>query len=192
MTDKKSRPLRVVLIGPESTGKTRLASDLARHYGVSWSTEYAREYVQRKGTSVQYLDVEAIGRGQQMGEDRALARATGLGAPLVILDTDLVSTLVYSRHYYGECPGWIEPEARRRLGDLYLLHHVDVDWVADGSQREQPGRRTELFEEFRATLEGLKVQTDEVRGGWDERARHAIECVDRLLTRDASRRSESS
>jgi len=191
MTDKKSRPLRVVLIGPESTGKTRLASDLARHYGVPWSTEYAREYVRQKGTSVQYPDVDAIGRGQQMGEDRALARAIGLGAPLLILDTDLVSTLVYSRHYFGECPRWIEPEARQRLGDLYLLHHVDVDWVADGSQREQPGRRTELFEEFRATLEGLKAQVDEVRGGWDERARHAIECVDRLLIRDASRRSES-
>ena len=54
-----------------------------------------------------------------------------------------------------------------------------------------PGMEPVLFEEFRATLQGLKAPVDEVRGGWDERASHAIECVDRLLTRDASRGSES-
>ena len=72
----------------------------------------------------------------------------------MVLDTDLVSTMVYSRHYYGDCPRWIEEDAARRLADLYLLHHVDVEWVADGRQREQPERREELFARFRATLRG--------------------------------------
>ena len=104
-----------------------------------------------------------------------------LGVPLVVLDTDLVSTMVYSRHYYGRCPEWIEGEARVRLGTLYLLHHVDVDWVPDGHQREQPQRREELFERFRATLQDLGGRVCDVRGSWDERRRRAIEGVDRLL-----------
>jgi nicotinamide riboside kinase len=125
--------------------------------------------------------VEPIGRGQKAGEDVAIERATAAGAALVVLDTDLVSTMVYSRHYYGDCPPWIEEEAARRLGELYLLHHVDVEWVADGRQREQPERRAELFERFRATLAGLGAGVAEVVGPWDERRRLAVGAVDALL-----------
>jgi nicotinamide riboside kinase len=110
-----------------------------------------------------------------------IARASLRGAPLVVLDTDLLSTMVYSRHYYGECPEWIEREARARLGDLYLLHHIDVDWIPDGHQREQPQRREELFERFRAVLQDLGAGVCDVRGGWDERKHRAIDGIDRLL-----------
>ena len=175
------QPLRVVLLGPESTGKTRLAGDLAERYGVPWSPEYARAYVEIGNEPLVFADVDAIGQGQKAGEDAAVAEAERMGVPLVILDTDLVSTVVYSRHYYGDCPEWIEQEAERRLGDLYLLHHVDVAWVADSSQREQPERRQELFDRFRATLDQLGAEVDEVRGTWPERTRHAVESVDRLL-----------
>jgi len=180
--DPPDVPLRVVLIGPESTGKTRLASDLSVHYDVPWSPEYAREYVEGRKGPVEYSDVEAIGRGQKAVEDEARGRASRLVRPLVVLDTDLVSTAVYSRHYYGDCPEWIEREAGERLADLYLLLHVDVGWVADGSQREQPERREELFQRFRGTLQELGAQVDEVRGTWREREQQAIERVDRLLS----------
>jgi NadR type nicotinamide-nucleotide adenylyltransferase len=175
------KPARVVLIGPECTGKTWLAGELAARYGVPWAPEHAREYVDRHGVALSYADVDPIGRGQEAGEDSAIARAIAEGAPLVVLDTDLVSTMVYSRHYYGDCPGWIAEQAARRLGELYLLHHVDVPWVADGNQREQPERRKELFERFRATLAGLGAHVAEVIGPWDQRRRLAVEAVDRLL-----------
>jgi NadR type nicotinamide-nucleotide adenylyltransferase len=174
-------PLRVVLIGPESTGKTRLAEELATRYGVPWSPEYAREYVVGRREPLGPGDVDAIARGQKAGEDAAIAHARRLGEPLVFLDTDLVSTWVYSRHYFGDCPDWIEREARARAGDLYLLHYVDVAWVADGLQREEPERRGELFELFRTTLQGLGAAVQDVRGSWEERRRHAIQTVDRLL-----------
>jgi NadR type nicotinamide-nucleotide adenylyltransferase len=173
--------LRVVLIGPESTGKTRLASDLAERYGVPWAPEYAREYVEVLDRPLGFADVDAIGRGQREGEDAALAQARRLGVPLVVLDTDLVSTKVYSRHYYGDCPEWIERAARERRGHLYLLHHVDVDWVADGHQRAAPERREELLALFESTLHGLEAPTTPIRGSWDERTRRAMESVDRLL-----------
>jgi NadR type nicotinamide-nucleotide adenylyltransferase len=177
------RPARVVLIGPECTGKTWLTGDLARHYGAPFSVEYARVYVERHGSALSYADVDPIGQGQRGEEDAALARAHAQGAPLVLLDTDLVSTAVYSRHYYGDCPPWIEQEASTRLGDLYLLHHVDVEWVSDGLQREQPERRIELLGRFRAALDSLGAAVAEICGTWDERRRRAQGAVDALLSR---------
>lgn len=175
------RPARVVLIGPECTGKTRLAETLALRHGAPWSPEHAREYVGRAGRTLTGADVESIARGQRQAEDEALERAAREGARLVLHDTDLVSTSVYARHYYGDCPAWIEEEARRRLGDLYLLHHVDVSWRADGLQREQPERRGELFALFEATLDRLGAPRAEVFGDWDARERRAIEAIDRMM-----------
>jgi nicotinamide riboside kinase len=121
------RLFRVVLIGFECTGKTWRAGQLVGHYGVPWVFEHAWEYVDRHGAALTYADVDPIGRGQKAGEDAAIERATAAGAALVVLDTDFVSTMVYSRYYYGGCPSWIEEEAARRFGVLYLLHHVNVE-----------------------------------------------------------------
>ena len=176
---------RVVLIGPECTGKTWLAAELARHYGVPWSPEHARAYVERHGAALGFADVDAIGRGQRQGEDEAIAAAAAAGAPLVLLDTDLVSTGVYARHYYGECPAWIDEEARRRRGELYLLHEIDVEWQADGFQREQPQRREELFDRFAAALDALGARVAPVRGPWEERRRRVLAAISGLLAEDA-------
>ncbi len=179
------RPARVVLIGPECTGKTWLTHELARHYGVPWAAEHARAYVEGSGRAPAYADVDAIGRGQKAGEDEAVARAEAAVSACVVLDTDLVSTMVYSRHYYESCPRWIEEDAAHRLADLYLLHHVDVGWVADGHQRAQPERRAALFESFQRTLLALGARTADISGSWDERRRRAVAAVDALLAERA-------
>ena len=67
------------------------------------------------------------------------------------------------------------------MADLYLLHHVDVEWVADGQQRQQPQRRGELFELFRRTLQDLGAPVADVFGSWDERRARAVAAIDSLL-----------
>ena len=173
-------PFRIVVIGPECTGKTTLARELAAELGTSASREWARDYVERVARGLTAADVEPIARGQAEAEDAAVDEARRAGAASVLLDTDLVSTCVYARHYYGDCPPWIEAEARSRLGGLYLLLHPDVPWVAEGFQREQPGRRAELLGLFRDTLAAWGARVVEVRGGWDERRATAIAAVARV------------
>ncbi|MCH7825440.1 MAG: ATP-binding protein, partial [Acidobacteria bacterium] len=123
---------RVVVTGSECTGKTTLAGALARHYQVPWVPEFARRFVSEKGAAPAFADVEAIARGQVALEDEVAATAS----TLLIQDTDLLSTVVYSHHYYGACPAWVEAALQERCADLYLLAGIDVPWVADGDQRE--------------------------------------------------------
>ena len=172
-----AEPTRVVVIGPECTGKTTLARELADRFGVPWVPEFARAFVDRARRPVRFEDVDAIGRGQLAAEDEARRR----GGPLVVLDTDLVSTWVYSLHYYRDCPAWIEHAARERLSELYLLLGTDVPWVPEGYYREQPERREELYTLFERTLEGLGARMVEVRGTWDQRRAAAIAAIEKLL-----------
>ena len=109
--------IRVVVTGSECTGKTTLAEALAEHYHTECVAEYARRFVLHKGAPPVYADVEAIARGQIALEDEV----TGRSPDLVFQDTDLLSTVVYSRHYYGDCPAWIEDALMHRVPDLYLL-----------------------------------------------------------------------
>src|SRR6185437_15178771 len=104
---------RIVLTGPEATGKTTLASALARHFRAPWLPEMARAYATDVRRELTAADAEIIAARAITAEDAALAK----DPPLLILDTDLISTVVYVRHYYGPCPAWIEDGARARRGD---------------------------------------------------------------------------
>jgi nicotinamide riboside kinase len=87
---------------------------------------------------------------------------------LVILDTDLISTVVYSRHYYGQCPEWIEAEAQARKADLYLLTDIDVPWT-DDDVRDTAAARVALHGQFAATLAAYGANFVTIRGDWQQR-----------------------
>jgi len=171
---------RVVVTGSECTGKTTLAGDLARQFGTVCVAEYAREYLDRKvattGLPLDERDVEPIARGQIAAEDRGAATAKGL----LVLDTDLVSTTVYARHYYGACPAWIDQAARDRRGDLYLLCDIDVPWVAD-SVRDRPHHREHIHALFVEALHTLGAPYVLIRGSWAARLTTAVAAVSEVL-----------
>jgi NadR type nicotinamide-nucleotide adenylyltransferase len=152
-------PLRVVVIGSECTGKTTLARALAGRFRAPWVPEFCRAFQESKGAPLDMSDVEPIARGQIAEADEAEARATDL----LVLDTDLVSTVVYARHYYGECPAWVEDAARARRADLYLLCAPDLPWEADGL-RDRGDRRAELHALFAEALSKLGATVRLVTG----------------------------
>ncbi|HET7462291.1 MAG TPA: ATP-binding protein [Longimicrobium sp.] len=181
-----SRPLRVVVTGSESTGKTTLAARLAAHYGTPWTPEFARTYVDALARPLTRGDVEPIARGQLAGERDAVPRA----GRLLVLDTDVLSTLVYGEHYYGHAPGWIAAALRRHPADLYLLCDVDAPWVPD-PQRDRGDARDEMHALFAAAVRRTGVPTVLVRGDWDQRFRTAVAAVDALLAAHSDVRTGS-
>jgi NadR type nicotinamide-nucleotide adenylyltransferase len=169
--------LRVVVTGSESTGKTMLARDLADHFGVLWVPEQSRVYAGRVNRPLGADDVSPIASAQIAAEDAALVEAQRRGDRLLFLDTDLLSTVVYARHYYRACPQWIEAETRARRGDLYLVAAIDLPWVPDGI-RDRPIHREELNREFRGALAEFQMPSCAVHGFGAERLSMAIRCID--------------
>ena len=170
--EKVARPFRVCLTGAESTGKSELAKLLARHFSAALVPEYSREYSLARQNELSYSDVGPIAHGQMEREDAARG-------DLIILDTDLLSTVVYSRHHFGAVPQWVQTKAAERLADLYLLMDIDVPWVWD-PVRDSGATRKELHDDFRAALEEFGARYELISGTWDERLRGAIEAIERL------------
>ena len=171
--------IRVVVTGSECTGKTTLAEELATHYETVRVPEFARQFVIDKGAAPEYEDVEAIARGQISLEDEKATDASRLR----IQDTDLLSTVVYSRHYYGDCPRWIEEAFEKRAADLYLLTGIDISWVPDGEQRDRGDRREEMHALFRSALVDRRLTYAEIRGSRGQRLEAAVMRIDQLLNR---------
>jgi len=163
---------RVVLTGSESVGKTTLAQRLGDHFGVPVGTEFVRAYAAARGDKLGFGDHGAIAHGQMASEDAAIARAKDM----VILDTDLVSTVVYCEHYFGMCPDWITEEAKKRAADLYLLLRPDVPWEADGV-RDRGGQREEMHALFAQKLRALGLSYVELAGAGDERFSAAVQAI---------------
>jgi len=169
---------RIVLTGSESTGKSTLAAELADHFHAPLVPEFLRIYASRLESTPGPADVDAIARGQIELEDRIAL--TSAGRNLMILDTDLLSALVYNHHYYGDCPVWIEEEFRARAGDLYLLMELDAPWIPD-RLRDRGDRREEMHALFRTVLSQRAVKWVPISGSWEERRRRAVEAVEREL-----------
>ncbi|MCS6968503.1 MAG: ATP-binding protein [Cytophagales bacterium] len=149
---------KIVIFGPECSGKTTLARQLANFFHTSWSPEFARPYLTYKNLIEQrdkhgiislYEDIEPMAIGQMAMEDHAIACATN---GMVFHDTNLLTNLVYSQYYFGKSPTWLAEMVRHRVYDGYLLMVPNLPWQADGL-RDRPHHRNELLEIFRQALE---------------------------------------
>lgn len=169
--------IRVVLTGSESTGKSTLAEELARHYGAPLVPEFVRGFAESRGGVIEFADHGPIARGQMALEDEYIAK----GGELLVQDTDLLSTVVYCRHYFGRCPPWIEEAAAVRRPDLYLLCEIDVPWIADGV-RDRGDRREEMQALFRDEVRASGVRAVSMEGGEATRLAAAVAAIEGLLS----------
>lgn len=168
-------PARIVLTGPECTGKTTLAGEIASSLGAPLVVEAARRFAESFPGPLSELTVGSIARLSMDLEESAIA-ASPTAPAIIVRDTDLVSTVVYAKHYYGAVPPWIEEEARMRRADLYLLCAPDLLWVADGV-RDRPAQREQMFGAFFATLASIEARVTVIRGNGRARLDTAFEAV---------------
>jgi NadR type nicotinamide-nucleotide adenylyltransferase len=172
---------RVVVFGPESTGKTTLARSLAGHIGEPWAEEFVREFWEVKDGKITAEDLGTIALGQMASEDRAAERAR----QVVICDTDLLTCVLWNDLLFpGKCPEWVraEAEARVRSTDLFLFCDTDLAWAED-PQRCFPddAGRAMVRRVWREALVGRGQPWVEITGESAERERIAVAAVKRLL-----------
>ena len=173
--------IKVVLFGPESTGKTTMSELLAKHYDTVWVAEYARVYLQDKWNNerktCEDADLIPIARGQIALENELALKADRI----LICDTDLLETKVYSEEYYG---GFVHPDldkyALKNQYDLYLLTNIDTPWEAD-YLRDRPDQRQEMYKAFENTLIKYKRPFIKLDGSIKERMKLSTAAIDKLL-----------
>ncbi len=166
---------RVVLIGAESTGKSTLAAALSDALQIPCTTEYVRDYVARLERPLAAHDLDPIARGQLAEEDRFPR------APVVLHDTNLLSTLLYARHYFQASQPWLEQALAAREYALYLFCQPDIPWVADPGQREGPQVRAQLHAVFEAELARRNLPTVPIAGPHEVRLRAARDAIDAVV-----------
>jgi len=176
-----SNILKVVLFGPESTGKTTLSAQLARYYNTVWVPEYAREYLQDKWNNERKTcepkDLLPIAEGQMKLENSLSTKATNV----LICDTDLLETKVYSEAYYlGHCDPVLHKYALQNTYDLYFLTYIDVPWEGD-DLRDKPNEREKMFAYFKKTLERYNRPYVVLKGDKKTRLKMATSHINALL-----------
>ncbi|QXI25794.1 AAA family ATPase [Pseudomonas vanderleydeniana] len=169
----------VVLAGPESSGKSWLSEALHERFGGLLVGEYVRHFMEQEQRDTCLADIPTIARGQLEWEDQARARQPSL----LILDTHLLSNILWSQTLFGDCPDWLEPALLARHYDLHLLLDPDgVGWVGDGL-RCQPDlqERRAFFDASLAWLTRHRQAVEVLGGDWQERHEQAMKAVERLL-----------
>ena len=184
LKQQPSNCIKVVLFGPESTGKTTLSIQLARYYNSVWVPEYARDYLQNKWNNERKTcepkDLLPIAIGQ-MELENTLAQKTD---SVLICDTDLLETKVYSEEYYsGTCDPLLEKYALKNTYDLYFLTYIDTPWEAD-DLRDKPEERQEMFEAFKAALIKYKRPFVLLKGDKKTRLATATKHINQLLEKN--------
>jgi len=168
---------KFVVIGPESTGKSTLCSQLAQHFNTKWVPEYAREYLEKNGTNYTYDDLLIIARGQIDLEESLSSQLTIPNSRLFI-DTDMYVMKVWCEYVFNKCHNWILNRIAERKYDGYLLCNVDLPWVKD-NLREYPDleTRNKLYHFYRDILINQNTPWVEINGSYRERFESALKFV---------------
>lgn len=180
LIQKRQDIKRIVLLGPESTGKTTLAKDLAKHFSTTWVEEYLRDFALEKLKSqdkdIKISDNLHIVTEQLKLENQAVKDAK----ELLICDTNFVETMFYSYLYFGKINDFFSLCLKNLSYDLYLLTNIDLAWQAD-EVRDKPNDRQKHYDYFKALLQNLALPFVEISGVKEERVKKAIYEIEKFL-----------
>lgn len=181
---------KIVIIGPESTGKSTLCEQLAQHYETAWCPEFAREYLLSNGTNYEFDDLLTIAKGQLTMEDEYTSQLETNSLPMLeagghlplFIDTDMYVMKVWCEFVFNKCHRFILDQILTREYDLYLLCNIDLPWEAD-ELREYPDLHTrkKLYQIYKDIMMNQLVPWVEIKGNYEERLAKAISAVDLLL-----------
>lgn len=166
---------RVVITGPESTGKTALTQALADKYGTEWIPEYAREYIQALNRPYVYEDVVRIAQHQMLQEELFASRIQPGG--ILFLDTWLIITKVWFDLVFKRCPEWIPDRIRSSNIDLFLVCSTDLPWIADDVRENGGEKREELLQLYCQQIRLFGFDYEIVNGLGPVRLENAIKVL---------------
>ena len=189
--DEAMQIKKVVIVGPESTGKSTLCEQLSQYYHTSYCPEYAREYLLKYGTNYSFEDLLTIAQGQIELEDKYIQLIRDkkkydhykhASKDLIILDTDMYVIKVWCEFVFGKCHQWILNQIIARKYDLYLLCKPDIPWVKD-ELREYPDLETreKLYHIYKDLLINQQVPWVEITGTGEQRLSTAREAIENIL-----------
>lgn len=162
---------RIVISGPESTGKTELAEALAKNFGTIWVPEYARTYIEQLDRPYTYHDVEMIAKVQVAMESEFAEKAS---AGLLIFDTWLIITKVWFDVVYGHCPDWITAHISNSKIDLFLVCDTDIPWVSDRVRENGGEKRKDLFRQYCSEISAFGFNYEIIDGTGEQRLKNAL------------------
>ncbi|MFK7807711.1 MAG: AAA family ATPase [Saprospiraceae bacterium] len=165
---------KIVLTGPESSGKTTMAELLAEHYQTLWVPEYARFFVENLGRPYTELDLLTIAKEQIRQEDQVATQVQNI----MICDTDLITIKIWQLEKFGGTFHWINEQLAKRHYDVYLLCAPDIPWEPD-PHRENPDDRERLYNSYKNELLNWNKQMISLSGTVEERMEKAIKFIDR-------------
>lgn len=182
---------KIVIIGPESTGKSSLCQALAGHYHSLWCPEYAREYLLRYGTNYSYENLLLIAKGQidlednysrQIATRKQKTKELLSSSDFLFIDTDMYVMKVWCEYVFDKCHSYILEQIAQRKYDAYLLCNTDLPWIKD-ELREYPDEknRSELFNIYKDILINQSAPFTIVKGQGPPRIEHAIKFIDSSL-----------
>ncbi|MCX6212193.1 MAG: ATP-binding protein [Bacteroidetes bacterium] len=177
---------KIVVLGPESTGKSTLCEALAKHYGAVDCKEYAREYLHENGSKYNFENLLTIAQGQLRLEDQAIEKAAQQlkenGKNKLFIDTDMYVMKVWAEYVFNNCHPYILEQINQRQYDFYLLCNIDLPWAPD-EMREYPDEkpRQELFSIYKDILINQHTPWGIVNGKAEERTENAIQLIDQFF-----------
>ncbi len=169
------RILRIALIGPESSGKTTLAEQLANHFQTIWIPEFARDYVAELNRPYTYEAVLFCIQQQQLLEDEGLKKANRL----LFADTELILHKIWLWDVFKKYPPELDIEINKHQYDLYLLTSPDLPFVHD-PVRENPHRRGYFFNLYEQELIKRGFNYSVLNDSGSARLKNAIEVIEKF------------